>query len=369
MELKTAVLNRLDEIKKLRATLHENAELSFNEFKTQRIIIDYLEALGYSCKACANTGVIALINSGAECIAVRADMDALPINGAFHGCGHDYHMAILLGVAAVLKDLNFKKCIKFIFQPGEEASGGAVPMIKEGVLENPKVKSMVGYHVWPGLKVGTIEAAYGASMGSVDDFIIKFIGRGGHAAMPEQCINPLQPAIRFAAALEEKSNKMYMAKNPHVLTVSSLNCGTAPNVISDSAVVMGTVRTFEENLRSCLKDEILGLAAYWSKTFQCDVDINYDEQYPPLINDKSITDSFIASASKLLGKGKVLPLKPTFAAEDFSYFAKAVPAVHFRLGIADDVLGNYPLHSPHFNANEDAIFNGIHLITHYLFNV
>lgn len=366
MDLKTVVLNRLEEIRKLRLLLHENAELAFNEYKTRDIIIKYLEGLEIQCFDCAKTGVVALLNSGEKCTAVRADMDALPINGVFHGCGHDYHMAVLLGIAAVLKDLGVKKCVKFIFQPAEESTGGAVPMINDGVLESPKVTSMIGYHVWPGVKVGCIEAAPGPSMGSVDDFIIKFSGRGGHAAMPELCNNPLQPAVRFIEAVEAMSKEKYSAENPHVLTVTSLNCGAAPNVIADSAVVMGTVRTFDECLRNSLKVEIMSLASNFAEAYGCTVEPYYDEQYPPLINGENITDEFIASSKKLLGADKVLPLKPTFAAEDFSFFAKAVPSVHFRLGIAGKGAGEYPLHSPHFDADDDALFYGIYVIADFI---
>ncbi|MDP4090164.1 MAG: M20 family metallopeptidase [Bacillota bacterium] len=366
MDLKSAVLKRMDEIKGLRKLLHENAELAFNEYKTRDIIIKYLESLGLQCHDCAKTGVASIMNDGEECTAVRADMDALPINGVFHGCGHDYHMAVVLGTAAVLKDLGVEECIKFIFQPAEEATGGAVPMIKDGVLENPKVKNIIGCHVWPDLEVGCIEAAPGASMGSVDDFIVKYKGRGGHAAMPELCLNPLKPSVRFAEAVNAMSEDIFNPNNPHILTVTSLNCGTAPNVIADSAVVMGTVRTFDVELRKTLKDKILNLASSFADSSGCTVDPFYDEQYPPLINDKELTEKFISSTSELLGSEKVLPLKPSFAAEDFSYFAEAIPAVHFRLGITGEGKGKYPLHSPHFDADEDALFYGIYAITNFI---
>ena len=155
MDIRELIEKNIDIIKHLRKKLNANAELSFKEYKTQSIILEFLKDLDIDTKILANTGVAATLNFGDSCIAVRADMDALPVNGVTHACGHDYHMAIVLGTALILKKLGFNKTVKFIFQPGEETKGGAVPMIKEGVLENPEVNYIIGFHVWPNVKVGT----------------------------------------------------------------------------------------------------------------------------------------------------------------------------------------------------------------------
>lgn len=367
MDLKKLINQRLEEFKNLRRTLHENAELSNQEYKTSKIIQNYLDSIGVNYTTMANTGVVALLNQGPECLGIRADMDALPINGVFHGCGHDYHMAILLGVATILKDLNIDKCIKLIFQPAEEDGGGALPMIKEGVLENPKITRMIGYHVWPGVELGTIEATSGPSMGSVDDFRIVFKGKGGHGAMPELCVNPLKPAVEFTYSLQNYKDSSN--STPYVLNLTSINCGYAPNVVADEALVMGTLRTFDNSLRTNLKNEIRKAAAKYAEKYCCTYSLAFEDEYPPLINDDKITEEFMEITSKLLGKDKVKPLIPTYAGEDFAYFAQAVPSVHFRLGIQANGFGENPLHSSNFTANEDAIFYGIYIICNYILSL
>lgn len=188
MDIKNLINDNLDSIKALRVKLNQNAELSHKEFKTQSILIDFLKEINIPAVKLAGTGIVATLNNEDNCIGVRADMDALPVNGAVsHACGHDYHMAIALGTALVLKKAGFERCVKFIFQPAEEADGGALPMINMGVLENPAVKYMIGFHVWPGIPLGKIEAGLGPSMASVDDFNVTFEGVGGHAAMPHIC--------------------------------------------------------------------------------------------------------------------------------------------------------------------------------------
>ncbi|MDT8718097.1 amidohydrolase [Clostridium sp. 19966] len=368
MDIKTAILNRMDEFKSLSHKLHDNAELSFKEFKTQNIIEEYLNNIGLDYHECINTGVYSIMNKSQECIALRADMDALPVNGVSHACGHDYHMTIVLGTARILSDLGFKKCIKFIFQPGEEDTGGALPMIKEGILENPKVQKIIGFHVWPGLKVGSVEISTEATMASVDDFIIKFKGKGGHAASPDVCINPLIPATSFVNEIYEitRSNSDY--GKSHIVTISSLVCGSAPNVVSDEAVVKGTVRTFDEKIREQLKQTVIASANKKASDYNCRVDLLYDEQYPPLLNDEKEINIFENISKEILGKSNIFNATPSFTGEDFAFFAKAVPAVHFRLGICKDDFGTEPLHSSKFTMHEDALFYGILVLVNYILN-
>jgi hippurate hydrolase len=369
LDIKTIINENLDEIKKLRLTLNENAELSYEEFKTQKILLDFCKDLGLDTHTLANTGVVATLNSGGECIAVRADMDALPVNGVSHVCGHDYHMAVAAGTALVLKKLGYEKCVKFIFQPAEESEGGALPMINEGVLENPKVKSMIGFHVWPGVKVGTVEVTGGPSMGSVDDFRIYFKGKGGHAAMPHLCKNPLYPAMDLIESMNFKSRMEINPLESHVLTFTSVQCGAASNVIADECKVMGTVRTFNNDLRNKIYEDIKATAEACAQKFGCTVEVDYNFQYPPLISDEAFTRKFVDITKALIGEENVLPLEKTFAAEDFSFFAEKVPSVHFRLGIQDEEIGTYPLHSPHFCVSEDAVFNGIHIVTNFILSL
>lgn len=368
LDLKKVIEENLEEIRELRKNLNQNAELAFTEYKTQSIILNFLKDLDMEAQVFAKTGVSAVLNYGNKCIAVRADMDALPVNGVSHACGHDYHMAIALGVALVLKKIGYNKCVKFIFQPAEEGVGGALPMINEGVLENPRVKKMLGFHVWPNTEVGTIEASPGPSMASVDDFHITFRGKGGHAAMPELCKNPIYPAIDLIESINIKSRIENNPLNSHVVTFASIQCGNVPNVISDECKVMGTVRTFDNALRNKIHDDILKTSSLCAEKFCCTAEVEYKFQYPPVISDKSLTEDFIKTTKALIGDKNVTPLEKTFAAEDFSFFAERVPSVHFRLGIADGEKGICPLHSPNFSVAEEAIFNGIYVIANYILN-
>ena len=369
MNIRQLIEENIDIIKDLRKKLHDNAELSFKEYKTQVIILDFLKELGIDTKVLAGTGVSATLNEADICIAVRADMDALPINGVSHACGHDYHMAIVLGSALILKKLGFHKAVKFIFQPAEETEGGALPMIKEGVLLNPQVKYIVGFHVWPNVKVGTIEVASGVSMASVDNFYAKFIGKGGHAATPHLCINPIYPAIEFIQSMNIQCRIENNPLDAHVITIASIHCGNAPNVIAEECAVSGTVRTFDNELRNKLHEDILKNTNLCAEKYGCKVEVKYDFEYPPLVSNESLTNKFIDITKALIGEDKVLPLEKTFAAEDFAFFAQKVPAVHFRLGIEDKGKGLSPLHSPDFDASEDAILNGLYIITNFILSM
>ena len=185
--------------------------------------------------------------------------------------------------------------------------------------------------------------------------------------MPDLCVNPLKPAVEFSYTLQ--NYKASQASTPYVLNLTSINCGNAPNVVSDEALVMGTLRTFDDSLRNHLKNEIRKAAAEYATKYGCTHSVTFEDEYPPLINDASITKEFIDITSKLLGKEKVKPLIPTFAGEDFSYFAQAVPSVHFRLGIKADGLGELPLHSSNFTAHEDVIFYGVYIICNYILSL
>jgi len=369
LDIRQLIEKNISNLKDLRKKLNINAELSFEEKKTQNIIIDFLKDLNIDTKVLARTGVVATLNSGDTCIAVRADMDALPVNGISHACGHDYHMAIVLGTALILKKIGFDKTVKFIFQPGEETEGGAVPMIKEGVLENPQVNYMIGFHVWPNVHVGKIEVASGASMASVDNFHVCFIGKGGHAAMPHLCKNPMYPAIEFIQSMSIQSRVENNPLDPHIITFASIQCGNVNNVIAEECEVLGTVRTFNNELRNKLHEDILKNAQLSGDKYGCQAKVKYDFRYPPLISNKLLTNKFIEITKKLIGANNVLHLEKTFAAEDFAFFAEKVPSVHFRLGIEDKSKGIHQLHSPDFDASEEAILNGIYIITNFIISL
>lgn len=369
MDIKELIKENVGIIKELRLKLNANAELAFKEYKTQDIIVNFLKNINIDAQKIVNTGVVATLNSGDNCIAVRADMDALPVNGVSHACGHDYHMAVVLGTAFILKKIGFNKAVKFIFEPGEETTGGADLMIKAGVLTNPKVNYMIGFHVWPNVLVGTLEVASEASMASVDDFHVKFTGKGGHAATPHLCKNPMYPAMEFIQSTNIQSKIENNPLDSHVITFASIQCGNANNVIAEECDVLGTVRTFNNELRNKLYEDILKNSRLCAEKYGCKVELNYDFQYPPLISDEKLTNRFIDTTKKLIGENNVLPLEKSFTSDDFAFFSQKVPSVHFRLGIKDNKKGIHFLHSPSFDASEKAIFNGIYVITNFILSL
>lgn len=362
--------NKLNEkLIDIRKELNKNAELSFNEFKTQKILSRILSEYNIDHKFIGGTGIVATIgdiSNDSKVIAVRADMDALPVNGASHLCGHDYHMTVALGTALLLKETNFQHPVKFLFQPGEEGGGGAVKLIEEGALKGPDVDTIIGFHVWPNVPVGSIEITAEASMASVDDFFIDFKGVGGHAATPERCINPLYASIDFIEKIE-KFKKSLQGK--YVLTIGGIGGGERANIISENSRVFGTFRTFDNEIRNKIKNFIETTISEVSKIHNVDGKITYDYPYPPLIPNKIATEKFKNFAIKLLGEDKVSHAIPTYAAEDFSYFCDeslGVKGVHFRLGIEEDTKGTYPLHSPNFSASDKCIKTGVNLLASYL---
>ncbi len=368
MELKDLIKEKLPIIKEIRKNLNENPELAFEEYKTQKIIQQSLASFGINNYTCAKTGVVGILNEGEEAIAVRADMDALPINGVSHSCGHDYHMAIGLGAALVLKEIGCEKTVKFIFQPAEELIGGAVPMIEEGVLKNPEVKSMIGYHVWPGLQVGKLQIGTGATMASIDDFHITIKGVGGHGAMPHKCKNPILPAVDIIQSVQLKSRTAVDPLKPHVITFASISAGEATNVIPETALLKGTVRTVDESLRQQLAVMIEETAKNVALNYGCEAMIDYSYEYPPLISNEELTEEFYKETVKIFGEENILSLDQSFGGDDFAYFSQQVPSVHFRAGIEGSGRGSHPLHSPYFDADEEVLFYAIYAVVNFILN-
>ncbi|WAM34533.1 M20 family metallopeptidase [Caldicellulosiruptor morganii] len=362
-----AIQKNLKMFENIQRQLHNIAELSFEEYKTQEFIIKTLTEWGIENYPVARTGVIGLLNRSEECIAIRADMDAILVDGKpKHACGHDFHMAIVLGVAKTLVDIGYKKCVKFIFQPAEEGPGGAKKVIEEGGLKNPDVKKMIGFHVWPNLDVGMIEVSNGAIMASVDDFEIEFIGKGGHAAMPELTRNPIYPAIDFIQSMNNFLNAYSKKTSPFHVSFSSILSGETYNVIANTCKIKGTVRTFDDEIQKFVYTNLQKLAKFSAEKFNCDVNINYYFQYPLLINNSQVAEEFSNLSKRLLGSKNVLNAQISFTAEDFAFYCKEVPSFYFRLGIKENGKGENPLHSPFFDASEKSIFYGIYLIVNYL---
>ncbi|KAF5044845.1 putative hydrolase YxeP [anaerobic digester metagenome] len=362
----------------VRRQLHKYPELSGMEKNTAALICSVLDEWRIPYRSgIGGHGIVALIEGKkpGSCVALRADMDALSIqelndceykstvDGVMHACGHDAHIASLLGSAFILNNLkdSLSGSFKLIFQPSEETfPGGAVKMIQEGVLDNPKVNAIVGQHVLPGLSTGSIGLKSGPYMASTDEIYITVTGRGGHGATPELNIDPVVIASQIIVALQQITSR---AANPSVPTVISFGRMIADgrtNIIPDTVTMEGTIRTFDENWRAEAHKKIISISTGIAEAFgaKCSVDIHHG--YPFLVNDEKVTNIARRTAKEFLGADNVVEMPLRMTAEDFSYYAQQVPAVFYRLGTTDPAT-NKPsanLHTAGFDIDENSLITG-----------
>lgn len=371
-----------NEIVSVRRHLHRYPELSFMEFNTQKFVMKKLDEIGITgYRVVAGTGVEALIggrNPARKTVALRGDMDALPITeqndvpyrseneGVMHACGHDVHTSCLLGAARIIYSLKdeFEGSVRLLFQPGEEKlPGGASLMIREGVLENPRVSSMIGQHVMPFLPVGSVGFRSGLYMASTDEIYVTVKGRGGHGAMPHQNIDPVLITAHLITALQQLVSRMGNPSVPSVLSFGKVIANGATNVIPDEVKLEGTFRTMNESWRAeaheRMKKLAEGLAA--SMGGSCDFDIH--KGYPFLQNDPGVTTRARQAATEYLGAEKVVDLDIWMAAEDFAFFSQEVPATFYRLGVRNEARGiTSGVHTPTFDIDEEALKTGMGLM-------
>ncbi len=373
-----------EEIVAIRRTLHRHPELGFCEFETAKLICDYLDMLGIPYeKNVAGTGVVGLleVDKNAKTLLMRADMDALPtqeesncsfkseIDGQMHACGHDAHVAIVLGAATILSHLKDRlKCnIKFVFQPGEEVAGGAEPMIAAGIMENPKVDAAVGGHVMNSVEAGKIGIKYGEMMASPDDFHMDIYGCGGHGAYPHNCIDPIAIGMQILTAWNALSARYTTPLEKHLISTNVFQAGTCYNIIPDTAHIEGTVRVFNEGLRQQLAKRMKEIAEQIAAAFGATCEFEYVFSYPPLVNDKIMTDAVRESAEKLLGAENVEELiEPSMAGEDFAYFCREVPSCFINYGTGNKAKGiTQPLHNSKFTIDELGIKTGMMVLSQF----
>ena len=360
----------------VRHHLHAYPELSFQETETVAFVAQELRKLGLDPRPVAGTGLVALIEGrpGGPAVALRADMDALPIQelndvayksqtpGVMHACGHDVHTASLLGAARILVALKdeFQGSVKLLFQPGEERlPGGASLMIQEGVLENPAPASVLGQHVFPQLPAGKIGLRPGRYMASTDELYLTIKGRGGHGAMPEQNLDPVLVAAHIIVAAQQVVSRRANPKIPSVLSFGKVIANGATNVIPNEVYIEGTFCTLNEAWRDeahgHLRQLCEGLAA--SMGAVCELEIR--RGYPYLENEPALTARTRAAAEEYLGPENVVELDQWMAAEDFAYFSQAVPACFYRLGTrAEDGRFAASVHTPTFDIDEKALAVG-----------
>ena len=377
-------INRIEaELKENRRYIHMHPELSFREYNTSSFIQKKLDEMGIKyVSGIAENGICAYIygnknieSKSMKSILIRADMDALPIDevsdkpyksqnkNVMHACGHDAHVAVLLGVCKVLNNFKdkFGGVVKAVFQPGEETSGGALPMIEEGVLENPHTDVCVALHCDSDLDCGTIRVKPGSLYASPDDFRITVKGKGGHGAEPHNCIDPIMISASIIQALNNLISRETDPFDNAVISVGSIHGGSATNIIPDSVEIQGTARSLTNEVRSFLKRRIGETAEGICKTFGAECEYEYTELFPPLINNEKLAEDVYDSACRSIGKDKcVWGGAPTMAGEDFSYFSQNRPSVLFKLGCRNKSLGIVSLiHHSSFDIDENCLKTGV----------
>ncbi|MBW4498306.1 MAG: amidohydrolase [Scytonema hyalinum WJT4-NPBG1] len=364
-----------------RRGLHQKPELGFQEKLTAQFVSQKLQEWGIEHQTgIAQTGIVATIrgnNSTQKVLAIRADMDALPIqelnevpycsqhDGVMHACGHDGHTAIALGTAYYLQQNRdtFGGTVKIIFQPAEEGPGGAKPMIEAGVLKNPDVDAIIGLHLWNNLPLGTIGVRAGALMAAVELFRCTVLGKGGHGAMPHQTIDSIVVAAQIINALQTIVARNVNPIDSAVVTVGELHAGTAENVIADTAWMRGTVRYFNPELKGLFQQRVEQIIAGICQSHGARYDLDYWSLYPPVINDASIAELVRSVAQEVVETPVgVVPECQTMGGEDMSYFLQEVPGCYFFLGSANPEKGlAYPHHHPRFDFDETVLAMGVEM--------
>ncbi|MEO6522567.1 MAG: M20 family metallopeptidase [Mucilaginibacter sp.] len=357
-----------------RRHLHANPELSFNEHNTQAFVSQQLDALGIPYEKMANTGLVALIKGSKpsdKVVALRADMDALPITeandvpykstnvGVMHACGHDVHTSSLLGTAKILTELknDFGGTVKFIFQPAEEKlPGGASLMIKEGVLENPKPQAVLGQHVMPLIDAGKVGFRSGKYMASTDEIYVTVKGKGGHGAQPQQNVDPVIITAHILVALQQVVSRMAQPSIPSVLSFGKVIANGATNVIPNEVYLEGTFRTMDEVWRKEAHKKMKKMAEGIAESMGGSCDFNIMHGYPFLINEPRLTAATRSHAEDYLGKENVLDLDIWMAAEDFAYYTQVADSCFYRLGTRNEERGIISsVHTPTFDVEEKAL--------------
>ena len=380
--IKKKVNEQFELLKEIRHHLHSNPELSFREVQTGKYISEMLKSFGIEHKTgVAGNGVVGLIkgkNPDKKVIALRADMDALPIEeendvpyrsknpGVMHACGHDVHTTCLLGASKILNELKdeFEGTIKLIFQPAEEnLPGGAQQMIKEGVLENPAPVSIVAQHVFPELEVGKVGFRSGVYMASSDEINIFVRGKGGHGAMPDKGDDTVLAAAHIIVALQKIASRNAPPDIPTVLSFGKITGNGAHNVFPAEVAFHGTFRTFNEEWREKAHKLIEETAILTAKMFGVECEVVIDKGYPVLVNDENVTKEVRLAAEEFLGKDNVVDLNIRMTVEDFAYYLQKVPGCFYRLGVANYEKGiTSNLHTPTFDVDEESIKTGTGLL-------
>jgi amidohydrolase len=382
--IKSLASQNFSRIKTIREHLHAHPELSFKEYNTSDYIAAILDEIGLSyTRGIAGTGIVGVLEGktkGKHTLLLRADMDALPIteqnevpyksknDGVMHACGHDVHSACLLGALMILHEVKneWEGSIKFIFQPGEEVlPGGASLMIKEGILQQPKVEQAIAQHVFPNMETGKVGFRKGMYMASTDEIYITVKGKGGHAAMPAEYINPLLIASELLSTLH--ADFMVTKKHqqsgdfvdaPTVLAFGKIEGKGATNVIPGTVDIAGTFRTMNEAWRAEVHKLLSKIAAEIAGKWNATIEVRIEKGYPFLVNDPDLTEACIKAAQQYLGKENVEELPLRMTAEDFAFISQQVPSCFYRLGTGNKKKNSAGVHTPTFDIDARALETG-----------
>jgi len=366
----------------VRRHLHAHPELSYQEFETSKFVQQKLRSYNIPYEVKATTGVVGLIkgkNPDSRIVALRADMDALPITeqnevpyrstkpGLMHACGHDVHTTCLLGAAKILSETknDWEGTVKLIFQPGEEKNpGGASLLIHEGVLENPRPEGIFALHVNPQLEVGRLSFRSGKVMASADEIYMTIKSKGGHAAAPQLTADTILIASHLIVALQQVISRNNNPLLPSVLSITSFQGGFTTNVIPSEVKLMGTFRAMDEEWRFKVHEIIRKLSTELVHSMGAEIDLHIDVGYPTVYNNEQLNEAAKKTAIQFMGAEKVEETEIRMGAEDFGYYSQLIPGCFFRLGTANKAKGiTAGVHTPHFNIDEEAIGIGIGIMT------
>jgi amidohydrolase len=384
-QLKIAIQRKAEsvypELVALRRDFHRHPELAFEETRTANIVAEYLRGLGLEVEeGVAKTGVVAHLvgekktNAPAKVVALRADMDALPmpeetshdfpstVPNKMHACGHDAHTASLLGVAKTLSSMKseLSGTVKFLFQPSEEKlPGGAKPMLDEGVFRNRKPDAVFGQHCIPQVPVGKLGFYSGAMMAASDELYFTIRGLGGHGSAPHRARDPIVGAVQLITALQTIVSRNMPPAEAVVISICAINGGSATNIIPNEVALMGTLRTMNESLRAFAHERIHDVAHHTGKAMGVEIVVEIRKGYPVLINDKSLTEFAADCSREFLGEENTLVPEPIMGAEDFAYFLQQTPGTFWQLGVGNTEKGIvHNIHSTKFDLDEHALLVG-----------
>jgi amidohydrolase len=375
-EIKNKVIEITEELVSWRRDFHRYPELAFEEKRTSAVIREFLESLGLQVETLAKTGLRAVLagKPGGRTVALRADMDALPLEeegdkeyisqnpGTTHACAHDGHMAVIMGAAKILSQMKdrFSGKVVFLFQPSEERiPGGAKLMIEEGALEG--VDAIFGLHLWQDLATGIVGVVKGPMMAQPDAFSITIKGKGGHGSMPQQTVDPILVASQLVVNVQSIVSRSIDPLKPVVVSFGTIKGGTIYNIIPEKVTLTGTVRSFDADVQKLTEQRLRKITQKTCETYGATAEFEYDIGYAPLVNDAGMVDFVEKTIAKTLGKERIRHIEPVMGGEDFAYYLKKVPGAFLFFGMGDGT--QYPHHHPGFDIDEKALPEAAYLMT------